>query len=676
MILDFSQKGLNFIFEISDNGTLTLRQCSYGEHHVNTSGPNIFFPASELQLTGENPDGHHGSKHTDSYGRCTLKYAANRVTENALGRKIEIDLTNDKAQMTLHYQLHESICAIRAWSTVTNIGSEPIGLEYITSFAMTGLEMSDESRLHVAYNATPREFNWKSYTMSELGLDKIAKGSMQHHLVSNTGTWSCKDQLPMGAFTAPHGAILWQIEHNGSWCYELGDMRDWLYLRLSGPTEQEHSFYRELVPGETFESVKCALALGKDLDAAIGEMTKYRRTIIQNNAENAAMPVIFNDYMNAIMADPTTEKLIPIIDGAALTGAEYFCIDAGWYADGTWWDCVGEWKACERRFPNGFVEVFDRIRERGMIPGIWLEIEVMGIHCPLVAEFEDECFFMRHGKKVIDHGRYQLDFRHPKVRAHAHEVVDRVIQDYGVGYIKFDYNIEAGVGTEVDADSVGDGLYEHDLALLDWFREVKEKHPHLIIENCSSGGMRMDYAMLSLAHLQSTSDQTDYRHTATLASNATVAALPEQAAVWSYPSTEGDEYEASFNMVNAMLTRIHLSCNVFKLTEQQLHDVKEGVRLYKTIRHLIPRFIPFYPLGLNAYNADFCCVGYRAENEAYIAVWRVNAETDAVTLPVSAASVEVFYPTNHGAHAEIGGDTIRVSLPSKVSAVILKVALS
>ncbi|WP_330396586.1 alpha-galactosidase [Blautia pseudococcoides] len=103
----------------------------------------------------------------------------------------------------------------------------------------------------------------------------------------------------------------------------------------------------------------------------------------------------------------------------------------------------------------------------------------------------------KRAKRVYDRSRYQLDFRNPQVRAHATEVIDRVVNEYGVGYIKMDYNIEPGIGTEVDADSYGDGLLGHNRAYLEWLDGIFEKYPDLIIENCSSGGLRMDYAMLS-----------------------------------------------------------------------------------------------------------------------------------------------------------------------------------
>ena len=52
----------------------------------------------------------------------------------------------------------------------------------------------------------------------------------------------------------------------------------------------------------------------------------------------------------------------------------------------------------------------------------------------------------------------------PAVEAHATEVIDRLVTEYGVGYIKMDYNIEPGIGTELNTDSFGDGLLGHNQA--------------------------------------------------------------------------------------------------------------------------------------------------------------------------------------------------------------------
>src|SRR5206468_2078378 len=126
----------------------------------------------------------------------------------------------------------------------------------------------------------------------------------------------------------------------------------------------------------------------------IGALTRYRRVIRRPNADNEKLPIIFNDYMNCLMADATTEKLRPLIHAAADVGAEYFCIDAGWYADGSWWPTVGEWLPSQQRFPGGIREPLDLIRQRGMIPGLWLELEVMGTQCTLVKQVGGSWYFL------------------------------------------------------------------------------------------------------------------------------------------------------------------------------------------------------------------------------------------------------------------------------------------
>lgn len=121
---------------------------------------------------------------------------------------------------------------------------------------------------------------------------------------------------------------------------------------------------------------------------------------------------------------------------------------------------------------------------------------------------------------------------------HANEVIDHLVKEYGVGYIKMDYNIEPGIGTEINADSFWDRLLCHERAYLAWLDSIFEKYSNLIIENCSIGGLRIDYAMFSRHSIQSTSDQDDYRRYATSSANSPSALMPEQSAIWTYPLTK------------------------------------------------------------------------------------------------------------------------------------------
>lgn len=510
------------------------------------------FPLVQLELAGyDRPYERHGNKYVVTSPGCYLKYENMQDTKNESGRMLQIrqkdPLTGVCVQTDI--QFYDGVSVARFVNHVTNEGEEEQVLTYLSSFTCSGIKR-DGNFLYIPHNGWQKELNWRRYSFEELGFPvtqtKSIRRSSKTIEVYNTGNWSTKEYLPMGFLSHPQSdaGLIWQIENNGSWHYEIADQNDHYVLNVSGPNEIQSHFSKVLRPGETFESVPAAVgAVRADISDAFSAITEYRRRIRRKNRDNDTLPVIFNDYMNCLWADPTTEKELPLIDAAAKAGCEYFVIDAGWYAKGIWWDSVGEWKESRERFPKGIRQVTDYIRSKGMIPGIWLELEVIGIHSPKLAELSDDCFFKRHGRRIYDRSRYQLDFRNPEVIAHANEVIDRVVNEYGVGYIKMDYNIEPGIGTELDADSFGEGLLAHERAYLAWLDTVFEKYPDLVIENCSSGGLRMDYALLSRLSIQSTSDQEEYDMYAQISANAATGVAPEQAAVWSYPLEQGDREE-------------------------------------------------------------------------------------------------------------------------------------
>jgi hypothetical protein len=89
-----------------------------------------------------------------------------------------------------------------------------------------------------------------------------------------------------------------------------------------------------------------------------------------------------------------------------------------------------------------------------MVPGLWLEPEVAGIHSQL-RDKPDDWFFRRHGKRVVENSRFFLDLQNREVRAYLDGVVDRLVTEFDIGYIKTDYNVDAMEGTEWQADSFG-----------------------------------------------------------------------------------------------------------------------------------------------------------------------------------------------------------------------------
>ena len=665
------------------------------------AGQQKVFPMTQVQLTGDNIH-HKGIKLSSGGTADRLVYRGHTVEENRQGKLLRITENDETTGLEIVscFQMYFDTACIRMWKTARNGGTEELGLEWLSSFTYTGLLQQDDFpnnyaehiEFSAAHNAWTAELQWQTKSLKDCGLNYYVDGehkqpSSKRISITNNSSWSCSEYSPGGLMHNKRTGQTagWQIEHNGAWHYEIGDIGngDLIYLSLFGPEEYDNHCWVNLEPGKEFQTVPAAFVqINGDREKVFGELNRYRRIIRRKSRDNDKLPVIFNDYMNCLMGDPTTEIEKPLIEAAAEAGCEYFVIDCGWYADGYWWDGVGEWKPSQKRFPGGIEELIKKIRQKDMVPGLWLEIEVMGINCPLAKKLPDNWFFMRHGKRVVDIDRYHLDFRNPEVRAYADSVLDRLIKDYGVGYIKMDYNITTGIGTDVDSDSYGEGLLGHNRAYLDWLDRLFSRYPDLVIENCGSGGMRHDYAMLSRHSIQSLTDQTDYLRNGAIAAAGASAVTPEQCAVWSYPLEEGDKEEVIYNMVNAMLLRIHQSGYLNRLTPERLALVREGIEVYKSIRSLIPEADPVWPAGMPQIDDDEICFGLKKGEKLLLAVWNNTRKNHWIKIDLTAygtvKNVQQTYPnaSSYKAMVSCTNGILQIEFKTAPSARLFEISLS
>ncbi|MGW2384116.1 alpha-galactosidase [Streptomyces sp. NPDC001658] len=691
--------GLETEFAVAGDGTLRLVRVGGSSDGVGGSGDRVdresALPLVELTALGHG-SGWSGPRFTGTALGNRLRYRAHRA-----GR--EGDQAGDREWLTV--ELHDVGTGLTAFVELTspvglpvlrsrvrlrNEGAEPLVVQSVSSLLLGGLPSPDALDVHRARNDWLAECRWYAEPLRATIAD-INVGAHQHDsraalALAGRGSWPTDGHLPMGALTERDGGRtwLWQIESPAGWRWDLGEHAGGTHLALNGPTDAEHQWRVRLAPGEEFTTVAGVLALGSGFDDALAALTSYRRTARRPHPDHTALPVVFNDYMNTLMGDPTTAKLLPLIDAAAEAGAEYFCIDSGWYddsADGGWWNSVGAWQPSTRRFPDGGLRaVLERIKERGMVPGLWLEPEVIGVHSPLVAELPPDAFFQRDGVRLAEQGRHQLDLRHPAARAHLDKTVDRIVGDWGVGYLKLDYNIVVDPGTCGPGDiAPGAGLLGHAQAYLDWLSDVLDRYPELVIENCASGGMRMDGASLAVSQLQSTSDQQDPLLYPAISAAAPTAVPPEQGAVWAYPQPEFDDDLITFTLGGALLGRVHLSGHLDRMSEHQLGLVRDALTVYKAIRPDLPAAVPFWPLGLPGWTDEWLALGMRVPGDlvSYMLVWR-RGGADELRLPVRhlagrQVTAEVLHPSAPGGGTAVwDGDGLRVSLPATPAVLLVR----
>jgi alpha-galactosidase len=640
---------------------------------------NAGIPLVDIVLAGEGR-AWSGSRYCESVAGRRLRYLGHeeqRVTRPGRAgtsgaggwRQLRVDLTDPLTGLRaeVFYCFLAGQGSVRTWVQLANRGAAPVTVESVTSFLCGGFagdaEPAGLGDLDVLWSENDwlAEGRWQRRALRDalpdLSRDAHGADPRGRFGITSAGTWSSGGYLPMGALVSRRTGRTWawQVEHNGAWHWQAGEYvrrraasertdvighraepgaRSGAYVAVCGPTDGEHHWHVTLAPGETFATVPAAIAVSaRGLDDALGRLTAYRRAIRRPHADHRRLPVIFNDYMNTLMGDPSTERLLPLVKAAASVGAEYFVIDAGWYAEPgeSWWDTVGAWRPSETRFSGGFARVTGHIAAAGMTPGLWLEPEVVGVRSPVAGQLPGEAFFARRGQRVVENGRYHLDLRHPAAVKHLDEAIDFVVAELGVGYLKLDYNINGGPGTDTGGVSAGAGLLAHNRAHLEWLDAVLDRHPGLVIENCASGGLRTDYALLSRLQLQSTSDQQDFLRYPPITAAAPAAVTPEQAASWAYPQPGFTDQEIAFTLCGALLGRIHLSGHIDQMSDAQRQLVRDAVAVYQQVRADLPGAFPFWPLGLPGWADSWLALGMRAPGAAYILAWRRGRGTGPVT---------------------------------------------
>ena len=532
---------------------------------------------------------------------------------------------------------------------VRNIGQRPQTLTAVSSLTLKPAERSD-ARLLWGESEWLAEGRWHEQPLDvalpDLALHAHGQDGRGRFVRSSHGSWSSGEYLPTGLLVREDGpSFAWQVETSAGWSWEVAQAADSVVLIVAGPGDLEHQFAERLEPGDIFTTVPAGVVLSAGgRDAAFAELTAYRRVLRQLRPADAALPVVYNDYMNTLDGQPSTEALLPLIHAAADAGAELFCIDAGWFTDEEqYWDAIGVWREAPSRFTGGLAAVIETIHGRGMRSGLWLEPEIVGVRSPAAHQLPEAAFFHRFGERVMESERYHLDLRHPAARAHLDETVDRLIEEFGVSYFKLDYNINPGVGTDHGAAGAGGGLLGHTRALRSWLLAAQTRHPAVLFESCASGAMRMDYALLSVAHQQSTSDQQDALRSAPIVAAAPASVLPEQAGNWAYPAESMSDEETAFALVNGLAGRLMLSGFLPQLREAQRELVGEAVALHAEWRDRLGRSVPSWPLGLPGWDDDVIALALTADDETLLCLWS-RGEGATVTLPGLARGPRRVFP--------------------------------
>lgn len=465
-----------------------------------------------------------------------------------------------------------------------NNGTRHLVMEMLTSVLVRDIKADKIHRLLSFWSAEGRH---KVDSVKELNMERSWSGhGVRVCKFGNLGSMPVRQYFPFvaledsesGTFTAV------QLYVPASWQIELWvkDYDGKVTVAAGLPDRDFGHWTKALKPGEKYKAPKALLATGSSLEEVCDKLVKAQNPDISPVDQD--MGIVFNEYCTT-WGNPTIDNLKKLADKLEGKGIKYLVMDSGWYSDcGDWWDYRGDWRINKKRFPNGLGELTEYIRSKGMIPGIWYEFENTSQEAP--SFYETDHLVKKDGVPLTVGNVHFLDMEDPWTIEHLRKYVIDNLKDNDFGYIKVDYNDTMGVGCD-GPDGMGENLYRKVLATQDFFRLMKKEIPDLVIENCSSGGHRLEPSFMELASMASFSDAHECLALPIIAANMHRVIKPSQSQIWAVMRKDDKDERIFYSLCSTFLGRMGLSGDVYDLSDHQWALLDEGMNFYRKAADII-----------------------------------------------------------------------------------------
>ncbi len=532
-----------------------------------------------------------------------LKYDRQEVSQEDDELVITTYLKDDRG-----YEVHH-ILSYRAGShharmknVFYNHSDNAVSLEMFESFSMGGITPYVEGDAHLSMDLYRIRSVWSGegridrQTLEDLCLETSWSGhAVRCERYGQAGSLPVNHFFPMGAVYDKKTKVFWgaQIAHNTSWQIEVYRKDDGLGFS-GGLADREFGHWmKNIIPGQSFETPEALVSVAYIPEKAGFEnadepaftlfMQRFTeaglRTVEAGPHMERDLPIVFNEYCTT-WGCPSHENISAIVDAIKDKGISYFVIDCGWYKkDGIPWDRVmGDYDISKTLFPEGLDKTTDKIRQAGMVPGIWFEIDNVAEQAD-VYQLTDH-LLQKDGKPLTTYFRRFWKMTDPWVEEYLTKKVIGTLKQYGFGYMKMDYNESIGIGCD-GAESLGEGLRQNGMASLAFIEKVKREIPDIILENCASGGHKLEPKMMSLCAMASFSDAHELVEIPVIAAYLHRVIHPAQSQIWAVIRETDSIQRIVYSMANTLLGRMCLSGDVTNLSEKQWQAIDNGIDFYK-----------------------------------------------------------------------------------------------
>lgn len=551
----------------------------------------------QVKLVGDDyPKGFvTGTSMRNSETTCKLKLVNQSCEVKGTVTRIITTLSDQNNHYFDHYAEYDSdYQIIKTFVKVENRANQSIKLELLSSFSMSNLSPFNSKNITGNLEVTRFRSKWaqegrcEQETIEAFQLEPSWKPSGAGvEKYGQRGSMPVRTYFPNVFITDKNQNVTWgfQLVQPSSWQIELYRIDEDLCL-AGGLADRDFGHWlKTILPGQNFETPSAYLTVSKgDYHTSAHRLVDYQRKQIikRDHVEEQLLPVSFNEFCTT-WGSPSEKSVLDQINILKNTGIQYYVIDAGWYADDQlgWENRMGDWNLSSRLFPNGLKSISKKIRQAGMIPGIWFEFETVGRDATVFKATDH--LLKRDGIPITVGDRRFWDMNDPWTINYLQTEVIDFLRKNDIGYLKIDYNENFGIGCD-NEDSLGEGARESLMGSQRFIKRIHDQLPNLIIENCSSGGHRMEPSSMALADVNSISDAHESLCNPIISANFLDFSLPQTNLIWAVIRHDDTENRLFYSLCSAFLGRLCLSGDIMDLSPNHSKVIKDALAFYKFVK--------------------------------------------------------------------------------------------
>jgi alpha-galactosidase len=438
-----------------------------------------------------------------------LKYDSHQIEERSSACELKIRLKDNVYDfyVDLHYRIYSGLDVIDRWAVAVNGTKQKVALESFMS-AMWHFPRGDKYRLTHMSGKWSGEFQLSQLMLTQSSVTMETKAGVSGH---HSAPWFAVDWQANA--TEEHGALYAGSLHwSGNW--RITAQSDYHErVRVTGGIH-DFDFEWPLNPGEEFASpIFSGVFTENGFGGASRQLHKYQRQhLIPACSLEKEHSMMYSSW-GLYTFNSNINQELDIVPHAAKMGIELYHVDDCWFSTRDS-DCrgLGDWWTSKTKFPDGLDPLIKVVKEHGMEFGIWVEPEMVSQDTVLFKEHPE--WIIKFPGKQMTTGRNQhvLNFGMKEVQDWAIDWIFDLLGNHEIDFFKWDMNryISEPGWAQLPKGEQKTIWVRYVQGVYRVFKAVKEKFPKIYVQNCASGGGRVDMGMMAVTDTQALSDCTNH----------------------------------------------------------------------------------------------------------------------------------------------------------------------